>query len=589
MANINFKFLADSTQLKTASKDARTALNSIDGAAKKAGNALRAAFAVTGLSIGINGIVTGLKQAAQAAVDDTAAQAVLAASIRNVMDVTDDQIKSTEDFISALQLKTSILDDELRPAFSTIIRSTKDLAVSQRLLTIATDVSAGSGKDLGMVTQAIAKAYNGQFTSLNKLIAGLDKAKDPIGELERRFKGLGEVATQNNPLAQLSVIFNDIQEQLGSAVLPYLREFATYLASPEGQRQTQRVVQAFSEMITELGKVLQLLAANARNIAALVTTVGALRLAWGTVSLAVSAYAFVVKGATIATQGLKAALVSTGVGALVVLLGSLVGTFMSVDEQTQDATNSLDGYADAINEVADAYGRLPVTNTTDRSTTTPLNPKPGEIYTWYDLSEQKRTGIAVWYQQTWTGKTWTKPKKMTYSASTSTQSGTGNNSVIQAELDRLNNAAEKIRDAGKRFRDSFNLSSGLNDEGDVFNVETALAKVRKIVQAAKKVPALLKQLKAKGASPAMLTEIFGLGPIGAQATASALLTSGNLGEFIKAEQALTIAGQNAGVIAGQTTGDASYSININKANMTAEEIIKVIQAYEKKTGRKVSF
>ncbi len=583
-----FKFIADNSKLNKGIGDARKQLSGLDKTTQQVGRSINRALGAVGVGLGLGAVISNLREASRAAVEDAAAQAVLAQSMRNVLNVTDDQVKSTENFISALQTKTAILDDELRPAYSTLIRSTKDLAQTERLLTLATDVAAGSGKGLGMVSQAIAKAYNGQFTSLNKLIAGIDKAKDPIAELEKRFGGLAEVATQGDPLRQISVIFNDLQERLGTSLLPYLRQFADYLTSPAAAQQMDRLATGFAQLVGLLGRVLEFVSRNSAQILALITTLGVLRGAWGLVSLAVGAYTFVVKGATVATQGLKAALVSTGVGAVVVALGSLASTFMTVDEQTQNATDSMNEYAGAVDAAGNAISGLPVSNTTDADKF-PLNPQPGQVFTWFNYSDTKNPNLAVWWTQTWTGTKWTTPKKMSYDPGNGAPKSNSNNAGVQAELDRMNSIAEQIRAAGRKFRDAMDLSSGLNDTGDVFNVETALAKVRKVVAAAKKVPALLKQLKAKGASPMMITEIFGLGPIGAQATASALLESGSLGEFIKAEKTLSIAGQNAGVVAGQAQGTKSYSININKANMTAEEIIAAIKAYEKKTGTKVVF
>ena len=48
----------------------------------------------------------------------------------------------------------------------------------------------------------------------------------------------------------------------------------------------------------------------------------------------------------------------------------------------------------------------------------PSNPKPGQKYTWYNYSGPD--GQAVWWEQTWTGTEWTKPKKITYTAPGST-------------------------------------------------------------------------------------------------------------------------------------------------------------------------
>jgi hypothetical protein len=44
-------------------------------------------------------------------------------------------------------------------------------------------------------------------------------------------------------------------------------------------------------------------------------------------------------------------------------------------------------------------------------------------------------------------------------------------------------------------------------------------------------------------------------------------------------------GQQVGAIQ-QDTSEKTYTVNINKANVSAEDIIKAIRTFEKKSGRK---
>lgn len=587
-ANLVFKLLTDNSNLKRGIGNAKKELSGLDKATKQISSSMTKALGAVGLGIGLGQLVSGLKDAAKAAVDDSKAQAILAASMVNTIGANQDQIKSTEDFIKSLELKTSILDDKLRPAYSLLLRSTQDLAQSERLLALSTDVAAGSGKDLASVSAAIAKAYNGQFTSLNKLIPGIDKAADPIAELERRFSGLAETAANNDPFARMQVIFQNIQEELGTYLLPYLEQFANYLASPEGTKQLEQIVQFLGQMIMGFAQVVDWIQKNADKIVLLVQGLGALRLAWGLIQIAVVTYTAGTMTAVAATQALKAALISTGIGAIIVGLGTLASMFVSTTAETEEATLAMDEYQDAVTGVVEKLKDLPTSNTND-SITKPLNPKPGETYTWFNYSDRENPDIATWWTQTWTGKEWTKAKPMTYSGN-SKVGGKKTKTSGETPAERIAKMTDKVRAAGAKFRDALDLSSNLNETGDVFNVEGALAKVRKVVEAAKKLPALLQRLRAKGASPAMLTDIFDLGPIGGVATASALLQGNNLTEFVSAEKSLTEAGMKAGAIAGANVSDnKTYSININKANMTAEEIIAAIQKYERKTGKRVVF
>ena len=92
---------------------------------------------------------------------------------------------SVEYFIANLQKTTGVLDDSLRPAFQSILTATGDVALSQKALALALDISAGTGKDLGAVSIALAKGFGGQTTALSRLGAGLDKATLASGDMDK--------------------------------------------------------------------------------------------------------------------------------------------------------------------------------------------------------------------------------------------------------------------------------------------------------------------------------------------------------------------------------------------------------------------
>jgi hypothetical protein len=249
-ATLSVAILAETARLSKGLKDAKSQLGSfqktVSGTARKVNLALGA--------IGIGLSVQTLRKLSQAAIDDSKAQKIMANSMINSSNATQQQIKDAEDYIQTLQKQTAILDDDLRPAFSTFYRTTKDLAASQKLLALATDVSAGTGKDLTMVSQALAKAYAGQYASLNKLIPGISKAKNPLQEIEKTFKGLAEAAANEDPFKRIDIILNDIYEVLGVALLPKLVEFSDWLASDEGSQRLNTIIGQLTGIIDLAGK-----------------------------------------------------------------------------------------------------------------------------------------------------------------------------------------------------------------------------------------------------------------------------------------------------------------------------------------------
>ena len=113
-------------------------------------------------------LVDGVKSA----IEDEKAQTQLAGTLERVAKATDATIKSVEGYITKTSLASGVADDKLRPAFSRLVQSTKDVEEAQKLLNLAMDISAQTGKPLEAVAVALGKAYDGNSKALAKL--GID-------------------------------------------------------------------------------------------------------------------------------------------------------------------------------------------------------------------------------------------------------------------------------------------------------------------------------------------------------------------------------------------------------------------------------
>ena len=182
-----------------------------------------AAAAYAAISFGVNGV--------KAFIDDDAAAQKLATTLGNLGLAHD--TTQVESMIDAMQRETGVADDQLRPAFDRIIRSVGDTAQASKLLGLAMDVSAGSGKSLDAVVQALGKAYDGNTAGLAKLGAGIDKALLATGdmdaitqELARTFRGQAKTSagTYQGQLDRLAVGFSELQESFGAGFLNSLED-----------------------------------------------------------------------------------------------------------------------------------------------------------------------------------------------------------------------------------------------------------------------------------------------------------------------------------------------------------------------------
>ena len=179
------------------------------------------------------GVTAVIGSAVKAAIEDQAAQASLARQIKASTKATDAQIKGVEEYIKSLGQSVAISDDEARPALQALVVATKDVTKAQDLLNVAIDVSAGTGKDLATVSDALAKAYAGNMRGLQALSPELKamikdgaSLEEVLATLETNFGGAGKAAadTAAGGMKKLGIAFNETKESVGMAFLPIMEK-----------------------------------------------------------------------------------------------------------------------------------------------------------------------------------------------------------------------------------------------------------------------------------------------------------------------------------------------------------------------------
>jgi len=230
---------------------AQKAMRSVEDSSQKLGDNIgRLAKGMAG-AFATQQIATFAKDAVGAAMEDAKAQQLLAQQLKASTGATNSQIAAVEDFIEKTQNSTGVLDDDLRPALATFVRFTGDATKAQDLLTLAMDISTGTGKDLGTVSTALARAYAGNTGALARL--GV-QTKDASGkalefdeiqqQLNKTFGGQTAAAadTAAGKMAIARANFESMKEEVGMALIPVLGALVDafkpisdiFLALPEG-------------------------------------------------------------------------------------------------------------------------------------------------------------------------------------------------------------------------------------------------------------------------------------------------------------------------------------------------------------------
>jgi hypothetical protein len=191
------------------------------------GKSLKGALGVAGIAVGIGSVVNLMKDSVKAAATDAKSQKLLALQLKNTLHATKAQIAGTEDYIGKLSMQVGIVDDELRPALANAVRGTGSLAKGQKLLSLALDASAATGKPLNTVMQALIKAQNGQLTGLYKLAPELKKSKGNLDDFAKSVEGAA--MANADPFARMNTAVGELKEKFGRLLLPAVIKFVDYL------------------------------------------------------------------------------------------------------------------------------------------------------------------------------------------------------------------------------------------------------------------------------------------------------------------------------------------------------------------------
>jgi hypothetical protein len=299
--------------------------------AEKASFALRKAFVPATAALAALG--AGLVMTAKAAAEDQAAQAQLARQLQATTGATDGQIKANEDFISTLSRSAAVADDELRPALSSLVRGTGDLATAQDALKTVLDVSAATGKGVQEVADAVSKAYGGNTKAIKQLSPELFKlikdgasVDEVMQSLSSTFGGAASTAanTAQGKFKNLTIQLGEAKEAIGTALLPVV----------------EVMVKSFTNFAIWAQK-------NAGVILGIATAIGAIAAAIIGTNIALAAW----KTVSVITIGINYALaasftavqVATGVGIAVVIAG--VAAFALYKRQMNGLKDDLGGVA----------------------------------------------------------------------------------------------------------------------------------------------------------------------------------------------------------------------------------------------------
>jgi hypothetical protein len=254
MANVIIDIAAEFTG-KKGFKQAETATDKMSKNVKKLAGTL-------GLAFGTAQVIAFGKASVKAFAEDEAAATRLTKSLQNLgLGFEDARVKT---FIQDLEASAHVSDDVLRPAFQSLLQTTGSVAKSQELLTLALDVSAGSGIDAAQVSKDLALAYLGQTKGLTKYELGLSKAElqsasfNKIqGALNDQFTGqnAARLDTYAGKMDAINLALGNAQETIGEGLVDAFAILAGDTGIGSVTDSINEMALAASESIVSISKV----------------------------------------------------------------------------------------------------------------------------------------------------------------------------------------------------------------------------------------------------------------------------------------------------------------------------------------------
>ena len=347
----------------------------------------KASFAIKKAAVPAAAALAGLGALAldfaKAAAEDEAAAAQLAKQLKNSTGATNGQVAAIEKYITKTSMAVAVTDDKLRPALTNLVRATSDTTRSQKLLSVALDISASTGKDLETVSIALAKAENGQYTALKKLgvpmgenataqqdmakfgtalqkvqreytaaledttISEKDRTKllakvqeaqeklngvtikgaDYVIDLDKAFGGAADTAagTAAGAFARMNIALSETKESIGAALLP--------------------IVQVMADKFAAIGQLAQ---ENSGLFVTLAAVIGGIAISVLAVNTAMKIYTAYTKLAAAATFLWNAALAANPVVLVGIAIAALVGGLVIAYNKFDSFRNLVDTLFDGM-------------------------------------------------------------------------------------------------------------------------------------------------------------------------------------------------------------------------------------------------
>lgn len=251
MSNVAINIAAEFTGKKAFDKAANST-KTLEQSASKLAKTFKRTFAVTAvLAFG--------RASLKAFSEDEAAAQRLSTAVSN-LGYSFSQLHIAK-FISELEQTSGIMDDQLRPAFQSLLTTTGSLTMSQKLLNDAIQISRGSGEELSTVASDLALAYTGNTKGLKKYYTGLTQAElktksfsDILEIMLKNSAGSAEayLGTTAYKMNVLSVAAENAKEKIGAGLVDAFAKMGGGSTAEDAARVINNIATAILSVVSAI-------------------------------------------------------------------------------------------------------------------------------------------------------------------------------------------------------------------------------------------------------------------------------------------------------------------------------------------------
>lgn len=242
--------------LRSAESDTQTFASRVTGLFK--GVALGAAGVAA--AVGTAAVAIGV-DAVKAAIEEEQSVGKLTTTLKNLGLAHQDT--KVEQFIDDMQFATGIADNEMRPAYDRLIRSTGDVQEANKALAIALDIAVAKGRNVQEVADVLGKAYDGNTMALGRMGVAVDRTILKSGDMGKitqalidKFGGQANAAanTLGGAIQGVQIGWDELVESFGQGLVGSTSEDIEKLKEIQQQlRDMQPQAERAGEAVRNVG------------------------------------------------------------------------------------------------------------------------------------------------------------------------------------------------------------------------------------------------------------------------------------------------------------------------------------------------